>query len=43
MENILYNILWIDDEHEKLASTKGKAKAKGLKLFGFKSYIAGNG
>jgi hypothetical protein len=37
MEDILYNILWIDDEHESLAGTKGRAKRNGINLIPFKS------
>jgi hypothetical protein len=41
MEDILYNILWIDDEHESLASTKGRAKRNGIILIPFKSLNSG--
>ena len=41
MENFYYNILWIDDEHEDLLSTKGRAKRHGIKLIPFKSANAG--
>jgi len=41
MENIVYNILWIDDDHESLKSTKGVAKVNGINLVGFKSLNAG--
>ncbi len=37
MEDTLYNILWIDDEHESLAGTKGRAKRNGINLIPFKS------
>lgn len=41
MEDIVYNILWIDDEHETLTGTKGRAKRNGIQLFPFKSLNAG--
>jgi len=41
MEEAIYNILWIDDEHETLSGTKGRAKRNGIKLFGFKSLNGG--
>jgi hypothetical protein len=41
MEDLLYNILWIDDEHESLSSTKGRAKSNGINLIGFKSLNSG--
>jgi hypothetical protein len=41
MEDIVYNILWIDDEHETLAGTKGRAKRNGIHLVSFKSLNAG--
>lgn len=41
MEDFTYNILWIDDEHEALAGTKGRAKRNGIKLIPFKSLTAG--
>jgi hypothetical protein len=41
MENIVYNILWIDDDHESLKATKGIAKVNGINLVGFKSLNAG--
>lgn len=41
MEDIFYNILWIDDEHESLSSTKGRAKSNGINLIGFKSLNSG--
>lgn len=41
MEDILYNILWIDDEHESLAGTKGRAKRNGINLIPFKSLNSG--
>lgn len=37
MEDIIYNILWIDDEHETLSGTKGRAKRNGINLVPFKS------
>lgn len=41
MEDTLYNILWIDDEHETLGGTKGRAKRNGIKLIAFKSLNGG--
>jgi len=41
MEEIFYNILWIDDEHQSLSSTKGRAKRNGINLFPFKSLNSG--
>jgi hypothetical protein len=41
MEEILYNILWIDDEHETLSGTKGRAKRNGINLIPFKSLNGG--
>jgi len=41
MEEIIYNILWIDDEHESLAGTKGRAKRNGINLIPFKSLNTG--
>lgn len=41
MEDIFYNILWIDDEHETLAGTKGRAKRNGINLIPFKSLNSG--
>lgn len=41
MEDILYNILWIDDEHESLTGTKGRAKRNGINLIPFKSLNSG--
>lgn len=41
MEDIVYNILWIDDEHETLSGTKGRAKRNGIQLIPFKSLNAG--
>jgi hypothetical protein len=41
MEELFYNILWIDDEHEDLTSTKGRAKSNGINLIGFKSLNSG--
>jgi cold shock CspA family protein len=32
-----YNILWIDDEHESLTGTKGRAKRNGINLIPFRS------
>jgi hypothetical protein len=34
---MFYNILWIDDEHETLTGTKGRAKRNGINLIPFKS------
>lgn len=41
MEDIFYNILWIDDEHETLSGTKGRAKRNGINLIAFKSLNGG--
>lgn len=41
MEEIMYNILWIDDEHESLAGTKGRAKRNGINLIPYKSLNGG--
>ena len=41
MEDTLYNILWIDDEHETLSGTKGRAKRNGINLIPFKSLNSG--
>lgn len=41
MEEIFYNILWIDDEHETLTGTKGRAKRNGINLKPFKSLNSG--
>lgn len=41
MDNIFYNILWIDDEHESLGGTKGRAKRNGINLIPFKSLNSG--
>ena len=41
MEEAIYNILWIDDEHEALASTKGRAKRHGINLIPYKSLNSG--
>lgn len=41
MEDIFYNILWIDDEHDNLNSTKGRAKRNGINLNPFKSLNGG--
>jgi hypothetical protein len=43
MEDVFYNILWIDDEHETLSGTKGRAKRNGINLVGFKSLNGGMG
>ncbi|MBD0824425.1 S1 domain-containing protein [Aestuariibaculum marinum] len=40
MENI-YNILWIDDEHESLGGTKARARRNGIKLIAYKSLNGG--
>jgi hypothetical protein len=41
MEDVFYNILWIDDEHETLGGTKGRAKRNGINLIPFKSLNGG--
>ena len=41
MEDIFYNILWIDDEHEALSGTKGRAKRNGINLIPYKSLNGG--
>lgn len=41
MKDIFYNILWIDDEHETLTGTKGRAKRNGINLIPFKSLNSG--
>jgi hypothetical protein len=41
MEDMFYNILWIDDEHETLTGTKGRAKRNGINLIPFKSLNSG--
>jgi len=41
MEDTFYNILWIDDEHETLSGTKGRAKRNGINLIPFKSLNSG--
>ena len=41
MEEIFYNILWIDDEHDSLGGTKGRAKRNGINLIPFKSLDGG--
>lgn len=41
MEHILYNVLWIDDEHEALSGTKARAKRNGINLVPFKSLNGG--
>lgn len=42
-DKFLYNILWIDDEHEGMKGLKGRAKKNGLKLFAYKSENGGLG
>jgi hypothetical protein len=41
MEDLFYNILWIDDEHETLTGTKGRAKRNGINLIPYKSLNGG--
>jgi len=41
MEEIFYNILWIDDEHEGLSGIKGRAKRNGINLIPFRSSNGG--
>jgi hypothetical protein len=41
MEDFFCNILWIDDEHETLGGTKGRAKRHGINLIAFKSLNGG--
>jgi cold shock CspA family protein len=41
MENMELNVLWIDDEHEKLTGTKGRAKKQGIILHPYKSLNGG--
>lgn len=41
MEEVFYNILWIDDEHEKLTGIKGRAKRNGINLIPYKSLNGG--
>ncbi len=41
MEEVFFNILWIDDEHETLTGTKGRAKRNGINLIPFRSLNAG--
>lgn len=41
MEEVFYNILWIDDEHETLTGTKVRAKQYGINLKAFKSLNGG--
>lgn len=41
MEDKFYNILWIDDDHENLPGTKGRAKRNGINLIPFKSLNGG--
>ena len=40
-EEHLFNVLWIEDKHEELTPTKGRAKNNGIKLHPFKSRKAG--
>lgn len=40
-EPIVYNVLWIDDEHESLTSTKGRFRKANIVLHAFKSKSAG--
>lgn len=41
MEEMSYNILWMDDEHETLTGIKGRAKRNGINLIPFKSRNGG--
>ena len=41
MSNKIYNILWVDDEHEDMPAFKRSALDFDLKLFPFKSLDAG--
>jgi hypothetical protein len=41
MGELLYNILWIDDEHQGMSGFKGDAKFNGINLVPFKSLNAG--
>lgn len=41
METALYNILWIDDEHDGMSGFKGDAKFNGINLIAYKSLNAG--
>jgi cold shock CspA family protein len=41
MEDIFYNILWIDDEYEMLTGIKGRAKRNSINLIPFKSLNSG--
>ena len=41
MEEQFYNILWIDDEHETLTGTKGRAKRNNINLVPYKSLNGG--
>lgn len=41
MEDMMYNILWIDDEHEEFIPLKGQAKRNKIHLIGYKSLNAG--
>lgn len=38
---MMYNILWIDDDHEKMLGLKGRAKMANITLNGFKSKESG--
>ena len=40
-EEIMYNILWIDDEHENLSGFLGRASVNGINLIPFKSLNGG--
>jgi hypothetical protein len=39
MEEHLINVLWIDDEHEKLTGILGRARRNGIRLVPFKSLV----
>lgn len=41
MKDMMYNILWIDDEHEDYIPFKGQAKRNNISLIPFKSLNAG--
>ncbi len=41
MNEIYYNILWIDDQHESMTPFKGRAKRNGINLISFKSLNGG--
>ena len=43
MEELLYNILWIDDQHESLSGIKGRARRNSINLIPFKSLNSGMG